>query len=349
MGVMMKINKHIEIVRSSKSGLSSLSQESSDAIFSVLNKNYGKVGVTIVDDLAGLEALVSKQPDLVFLGMKFIPNGADRIWLTTFLDQHGIAYTGSAQAAHSQEYDKATAKQCIIDAGLETAPFSVAKQDAQSTIDKIDLDYPLFVKPLNGGGGSGIDGASVVYNHMQLRSKVRAIAVSLRADSLIEQYLPGREFSVAILKNESGTVFSVMPLELIAPITNGVQLLSRDVKSANAEKSVAVTDLAIKSQIEKLALDAFNALGARDYGRIDIRLDKYGRPNFLEANLIPSLIAGYGSFPKACVINIGLGYEPMILRIVRLSLIRGLNLKGVAKPPVAIPALGSLEPAIATI
>jgi len=66
-------------------------------------------------------------------------------------------------------------------------------------------------------------------------------------------------------------------------------------------------------------------LGARDYGRIDIRLDATGTPHFLEANLIPSLISGYGSFPKACVMNIGLEYEPMIMRIANLGLSRNID------------------------
>lgn len=81
-----------------------------------------------------------------------------------------------------------------------------------------------------------------------------------------------------------------------------------------------------------LALASFHALGARDYGRIDIRLDSDGVANFLEANLIPSLISGYGSFPKACELNIGLEYEPMIISITELGLIRNLNTKAVIEP-----------------
>ncbi len=78
----------------------------------------------------------------------------------------------------------------------------------------------------------------------------------------------------------------------------------------------------LRDQICVLALDIFHTLGASDYGRIDIRLDEFGTPHFLEANLLPSLIAGYGSFPKACLLNNNLDYDSMLLNIVNLALNR---------------------------
>jgi D-alanine-D-alanine ligase len=81
-------------------------------------------------------------------------------------------------------------------------------------------------------------------------------------------------------------------------------------------------DSDLKTSISTFALDIFRALGARDYGRIDIRLDGSGIPNFLEANLIPSLITEYGSFPKAYKINQGVDYKEMINNIALLGLSR---------------------------
>ena len=114
-----------------------------------------------------------------------------------------------------------------------------------------------------------------------------------------------------------------MPIELIAPLNDkDTRILSGKVKSSNTEQAIAVTDAAVKSVVSELALDVFTALGARDFGRIDIRMDDQGVPHFLEANLIPSLISGYGSFPKACLLNLGLDYEPMIMNIAQLGLAR---------------------------
>jgi D-alanine-D-alanine ligase len=330
---MNKINKHIEIVRSTGKGLSSMSQESSDAILAVLDKHYARVGVSIVNTLSDLEALVARKPDLVFLGMKFVPQDhalgladPNKIWITGYLDEHGISYTGSNQMAHELELNKPLAKQCVLDAGLNTSRFYVARQNQPQPRDSMPLLFPLFIKPTSRGGGLGVDGFSVANNFDELESKVLSLSTDLQSDSLVENYLPGREFSVAILKDEHSAEFLVMPLELIAPLgKQGTRLLSGQVKSSNAERVVEVTDEIIKAKVTTLAINVFHALGARDYGRIDIRMNKAGTPQFLEANLLPSLISGYGSFPKACVLTMGLDYEPMILGIVRLGLVRNLD------------------------
>jgi len=302
-----------------------MSQASADAIFEVLSRHYVNVGMTIINDLADLEALVAAGPDLVFLGMQFIST-PQRVWLSDYFDEYDIAYTGSPQTAHELERNKPLAKQRVLDAGLKTAAYCVINQDQLATQSDIQLAFPLFIKPTNKGGGLGVSSDSVARNFTQLQSKAQSISTTFRTDSLIEEYLPGREFSVAILKDESSGYYLSMPIELIAPSdANGDRLLSGPVKASNAEQALPVTDRIMKSAVADLALAVFHALGARDYGRIDIRLDTAGTPHFLEANLIPSLIDGYGSFPKACALNGGLQYEQMILSITNLGLSSGLR------------------------
>ncbi len=329
---MTKINKHIEIVRSSKNWLSSMSLESSNAIFNVLKNHYTNVSITTVNNLSDLKKLVKNKPDLVFLGMKFISideilrlEDPSKIWITQYLKDHKIAHTGSTQFAHELEFNKSLAKKRIIKAGLKTSPFYVVKQNCSQIREDKSLIFPLFIKPINRGGGLGIDSDSVVHNFEELCLKVRLISKRLHTDSLIEEYLPGREFSVAILKDRIKEGYHIMPIELVShPDKYGRLLLSKKVKESNIERVLVVTDQSIKSKITDLSIKAFHALGARDYGRIDIRLDKNGTPHFLEANLIPSLINGYGSFPKACMLNINLEYEAMILNIVKLALSRSI-------------------------
>ena len=328
---MIKINKHIEIVTSSDTRFSSMSKGSYNKILSVLKKYYTNVGVSIVNNLDDLETLVLKRPDLVFLGIKFLPSDnslgledPNKIWISSYLDRYGIEYTGSGKITHEMDFNKHLAKQCVLDAKLSTSAFHVIdKNQKQIREDNISLRFPLFIKPTNRGGGIGINSKSVVYNIDELRLKVNSISNIFNSDSLIEEYLPGREFSVAILKNENSEKFSLMPIELIAPLNkSGTRLLSKKIKSSNTESVIKVTDENIKSRVSNIAMDVFSALSARDYGRIDIRLDRFGHPQFLEANLIPSLIDGYGSFPKACMINLGVNYENMIIKIVNLGLSR---------------------------
>lgn len=330
---MTKMNKHIEIVSSSKSSLSSMGKVSRGAVLAVLAKHYNDVRITIIDNLSDLEALVERRPNLVFLGMKFVPIDHDlgiqdpnKIWITKYLDEYGIAYTGSDQMAHELERNKPLAKQRVLEAGLNTSKFYVARQNQPQHEDSMSLTFPLFIKPTSRGAGQGIDSDSVANNFDQLHSKVHSIATDLQSDSLVEEYLPGREFSVAILKDEHSSQFSLMPIELIAPLDkHGLRILSKQVKSTDTESFAEVTDKNIKARVTELAIDVFHALGARDYGRIDIRLDRTGTPHFLEANLIPSLINGYGNFPKACLLNINLSFESMILSIVGLGLARNVD------------------------
>jgi D-alanine-D-alanine ligase len=326
----MLINKHIEIVSSTEAGLSSMSKGSREAVFSVLSRHYKKVGITIVNSLADLDVLAAKSPDLVFLGMKFIPMNSglgwqdpDKIWLADYLDEHGIPYTGSNRQAHELELNKHLAKQRVLDNGLSTSPFYLALQNQPGATNISGLKYPLFVKPANRGGGLGIDSDSVVYNSDSLKAKIASITADHQSDSLVEEYLPGREFSVAIMQDLYSAEFSLMPLELIAPMDKrGARLLSAAVKSADTESFIEIADEILKSKVTTLAIQVFDALGARDYGRIDIRLNAANQPQFLEANLIPSLLDGYGNFPKACMLNAGVDYESMLINIVGLALKR---------------------------
>lgn len=304
-----------------------MSEKSCESIYNVLVKSYSHVDISIVNNLEDLKDLINSRPDLVFLGMKFIPTNtgllSSKIWISKYLDDNNVIYTGSGKSAHELEYNKHLAKQRMINFGIQTSPFYIIKHnDTQEKYNNM-LRFPVFIKPTNRSGGMGIDSDSVAYNFEDLYFKVNLISTKLRSDSIVEEYLPGREFSVAILKNHHSNRFSVMPIELIAmPDKNGISMLSKKVKSSNSECVKEVTDNIIRSNIMELSMRAFNALGARDYGRIDIRMNENGIPQFLEANLIPSLIDKYGSFPKACMLNISLGYEQMILNIVKLALNR---------------------------
>ena len=355
----MKINRHIEIVRSGIRELNYMSRSSCDSIAVVLARQYAHVGITVIRDAADLETLVTRRPDLVFLGAECIPSDPalgmsdpDMLWIAQHLDDAGITFTGSGHIAHRLGRDKALAKQCVLDAGLTTSAYCVIRQGQQIQAD-VRLTYPLFVKPTSRGGGLGIDSDSVTNNFEQLRAKALSIAAGLQSDALVEEYLEGREFSVAILKHEHGQHYAVMPLELIAPKDiRGARILSSSVKSANTEQAIAVTDEAVRTMVNALALRTFNALGARDYGRIDIRLDRSGTPHFLEANLMPSLISGYGSFPKACALNANLDYESMILRIVYIRAIQDYEIvpvtstNSIHRPAGVYPHLGTtFEPA----
>src|SRR5205085_2829600 len=121
----------------------------------------------------------------------------------------------------------------------------------------------------------------------------------------------------------------------------GDRLLSKVVKREDQEVVVPVLEPILRAKVTSAALRFFDALEARDYGRIDLRLDATVTPHFIEANLIPSLLEGYGSFPKACLLNIGMDYETMLLSIVRLGFTRkpALSLELSPQDDLLVPAI----------
>lgn len=321
-----------------------MSHTSRKAIQQVLSKHYAKVGITLINNRLDLERLLSIKPDLVFLGMKFLPMHPDigfsdpeKIWMSDYLSDNGIACTGSSSPAHELELSKPLAKQCVIDAGLKTSPYYVAKMHAKLYQEDIPLTYPLFIKPVDRGGGDGVDSQSYAINFSELQTKVASITSTIGSNSLIEEYLPGREISVAIIKDENSHAYTAMPIERIVPDdARGLKILSPDIKHADAGLSIAVTDDYVGAKVSELAINTFHALGAQDYGRIDIRLDENGTPTFLEANLLPSLIDGNGNFPKAYVLNTQSSYESMLLRIVRMGLRRSIS-SHIENTDIALP------------
>lgn len=318
----MRQNLHIEIVRTDNPEFSSMNRRSCGFVYDILSQHYLHVGVTTIDGIDDLNALVAKQPDLVFMGMKRVPAAdyADDIWLSEYFSAREISYTGSPHAAVGLELNKQKAKAVIQLAGLPTAPFFTSVPGQHNDTASLPLHFPLFVKPVHAGGGEGIADDSVVHTYAQFKQKVSDIYTKFRSASLVEKYLTGREFSVAILGNVEDHQ-SIMPIEIITEQNNnGDRILGWKVKTADSETVVAVSDPVIRATLIKLARNMFLAIGARDIGRIDIRMDAEGNGYFLEANLIPGMSNTGGYFWQAYKLNEHNDYESMILRITELGL-----------------------------
>ncbi len=315
---------YIEVVGSSNPRLNAMAPDARETVLAVLRQKYAKVGVTIVDDMGGLEELVAKKPDLVILGMKLVLldpslayDDSPKMWLSDYLEEHGIAYTGSDTTALTVEFDKPVAKQMVIDAGLQSSAYFISS--IKQPVFAHNLEFPLFVKPTNRGDSKGIDEMSVVYSQAELEAKITAIHTECSSDALVEEYLTGREFSVAVIRQAGTGNLLAMPIEITSPAdTKGNTFLSEAVKDADSERVLAVDDTLLKDKLNALAVGVFEALGSRDYGRIDMRLDAFGAPSFIEANLMPGL-SDHGYLLRCFAINEGISYEDMILSVADLG------------------------------
>ncbi len=326
----MKINKHIEIVRTNILSCSSMSHTSAIKIQEILSRHYTNVTVSVVNNLIDLELIVRSKPDLVFLGLKRLElvlknNKLTEIWLANYLEKNQISYTGSRAAAVQFDFDKASAKEIVSSVGIPTANSFTTLPNDYTHANGLPLNFPLFIKPLSTGGGNGVDPQSVVRSFSEYEIKVSEIFEKFGAKSLVEEYLTGREFSVAILDDISGGEPMLMPIEIITePNINGDRVLGSRVKIEDHELVIGVNNNHIKNEICKLALAAYRALGGRDLARIDIRMDKDGKANFLGANFVPG--PGTRYFAGACQINLDIAYEAVLLKIVGLGLSRNQRL-----------------------
>ncbi len=327
----MKINKHIEIARTTNRKFSSMGAKACQRIVDGLSQRYDNVGVTIVNNLPDLDSLIARQPDLVFLGLKRLPYAGDLfdesiadVWLSEHLEQSGINYTGATVSAMKMDFNKERAKARVRLADLPTAHSFVAIPGQYPTVHDLPLPFPLFIKPLNGGGSKGIGIDSVVRNYAEFQAKVEAVYIINNSSSLVEQYLEGREFSVAIMDSHFPDSPLVMPIEIITTENSrGDRILGSTVKFDDNELVVTIDDSATHTAVSTLAEDVYRTLGGRDLGRIDIRMDSEGKAHFLEANFMPA--PGTRYFAGAFEANEGTTYEEILFNLVHVALARTIT------------------------
>ena len=207
------------------------------------------------------------------------------------LEAYDIPYVFSDPLTLALTLDKAMTKRVVRDAGVPTADFAVIESDAD--IAKVMLPFPLFLKPVAEGSGKGVDARSLVSDRGQLESVARDLLARFRQPVLVEEFLPGREFTVGITGTGAGA--SVLGVSEIVPKDKYVgQAYGYENKSDWEDKLsiVPVTD-ADADAAGAVALAAWKVLRCRDGGRADVRLDKTGKPRFIEVNPLAGIRPGY--------------------------------------------------------
>ena len=320
-----KINKKIEILIVPKPRNLQRNQKNvaivwdEHAILKILQSAYANVIITNIKTENDLKRLAQRKPDLVFSGVKYFDFNDRTIWLNDYLEIHGIAYMASGRQALQNEHDKSRAKEIIQQAKVKTASFFTTEPGEHTSEAALPIAFPLFIKPVTGGDSRGVDCNSVVYDFTSFTAKVLDIKNKQKSSSLVETYLSGKEYSVAILEDSLTGNIKAMPIEIIVPKNNnGHCILDYNIKKLDEEKVIAVTNSKIFNQLSILAKKAFAALGGKSLGRIDIKMNEQGEAYFIEANLMPGLKKGY--FYRACRLNLDLSYPEMILLIARNGL-----------------------------
>ena len=279
---------------------------------------------------ACLDEVAKRKPDLVMLAVKYVPvEDGDDIWLSDYFSQHKINFTGSSREVLKFDSNKVLAKLHLTNKGIKTARYFIATPGQYKTEGELPIAFPLFVKPLDAANGNGIDDLSFVSNFTDYESKVMSLYKTFNQPVLAEEYLDGREFTVAVIKTVDEKLI-VSAVEVIPPISaHGLRILGAQAKKDDSEKIIEILDNEVKDRVMTLAVEAFNALGVRDFGRIDIKTNNHGECFFMEANLVPGMTYGSSYFPQACNIANNFTYR----KVVELMMQGGLDRVSSTVPP----------------
>jgi len=315
----------IEIITTSNNDLKETGFGTLKACTSVLNviaREGHIVRVAVCETKDDLDNVVQREPDLVILAVKYISfKSEEDIWLTDYFSENNINYMGSLRETLKFDSNKLLAKAYLRSKGIKTANYFIATPGEYKCEADLPVKFPLFLKPMDAANGNGVDDLSFVDNFSSFESKVLSLYELFDLPVLVEEYLDGREFTVAILNTlHEGLIVS--PIEIVPPeSTGGLRILGQKVKTEDSEELKEIMDIVLKKRISRLAVDAFINLGGRDFGRVDIKSRKNGDCYFLEANLVPGMTEGSSYFPKACEIDGGYTYD----KVVSLLLEKGLS------------------------
>lgn len=288
--------------------------------------------LTVCESTRDLDAIVARKPDLVFLAAKYLPiKNGESIWFSDFFAKHKITFSGSERKTLEYDSDKVLAKVHLKNMGIKTAHHFTAIPNQYSCQDELPLNFPLFVKPIDAANGNGIDDLSFVNTFAEFEAKVLSIHALYNQPTLIEEYLVGREFTVAIICNSVGQM-TTSSIEVLPPESSaGLRILGQEVKQQDTECLIAIGNDEDTRKVNMLAEAAFLGLGARGFGRIDIKMNNSGQCFFMEANLIPGMTLGTSYFPKAHEIANNLSYDEVVCLMLEECLSRSITEKAINK------------------
>ncbi len=292
-----------------------------DALASAIERNGHRVD-RIGNARQLTERLVQNDRwDLVFNICEGLRGLGREAQVPAILDLYEIAYTFSDPLVMSVSLHKGMTKAVLRDAGIPTPRYRVIddKNDANGTAtDGQDLAFPVFAKPVAEGTGKGVTPASKVKSLDELWPTCEALLARYKQPALVEEYLPGREFTVGLVgTGREGKVIGTLEIVLLDSAEPEVYSY---VNKENCEELVEYRPVhadrdAEVAAAEQIALAAWKALGCRDAGRVDMRSDAAGKPQFIEVNPLAGLHPEHSDLPMICT-AIGMPYDELIRQII---------------------------------
>lgn len=295
---------------------------------------------------AGLEAfskaISAATPDALIFNLceGAFSRSAFEMNVAALLELYGSRFTGSPPMALGLALDKGMAKDILKSRGIPTPNYAVMDR-APETLPE-GLEFPLIVKPLREDASVGIDSNAVVSSLDALRGRVEFILKNHFQPAIVEEYIDGREFNIAVLGNGADKK-ALPPSEILfvdfpegkpriccyeAKWVEESPFFRKTVPSCPADVPEA-----LREELQAVALQAYGIIGCRDYARVDMRLSRDGKIKVLEVNPNPDISsdAGFARAAKAY----GLEYPDLVAAIVNAAEARYKGADTRAKPVAA--------------
>jgi D-alanine-D-alanine ligase len=310
------------------------SKETIDAVAAALSALGEVIHLEANEDFP--ERLRDAKPDIVF-NIAEGQHGVNReAHVPAICEFFRIPYSGSDPLTLSLCLDKARAKETLSYHGIPTPRFFVVRDMADLAAragKEPSLPLPLFAKPIHEGSSKGITERNFCRTVAELDAQVAFLLETYGQPVVVEEYLPGAEFTCAVLGN--GRTAKVLPIvgmnfeslpDGALPIYGfeAKWIWDRPERPLKMFDCPADIDAALARAIERVTLDAYAALGCRDWSRIDVRLDASGEPNLVEVNPLPGILpnpADNSCFPKAARAA-GMSYDELIQSCLKLAAAR---------------------------
>lgn len=302
------------------------SEETINAVKSALEA--GGHDVTLIEcDTDAYEKLKALRPDFVFNVAEGLNGSSRESQIPSMLEMLDIPFTGSDSVTTGICHDKSRCKEILSYYKIPNTKFFIT--DAIHKINE-KITFPKFVKPLHEGSSKGIYNSSVVNNSSELRNEILRIKECYNQPSLVEEYLTGKEFTVAMMGNgENVKVLPLVEINLDSVPEGFNKIYSYEVKwffdtresQLDIFRCPAEIDSQLYKQIEEVCSDAYKMLRLRDWARIDVRLDKNNVPNIVEINPLPGILpdpADNSCYPKAAR-EAGMDYNTMINAVLNCA------------------------------
>lgn len=301
-----------------------------DQIERALRENGHESKRLVVDDKVEplVSALTRDKPDLIFnIAESFGGKSALESNVAALLNLLQMRYTGSSPAGLILAGDKTLTKKVLSFHGILTARFATV---FRGNVDWAgDIDFPLILKPPQEDASLGITQKSIVHDVKELLETISSLQTEFQSPVLAEEFIDGREFYVGVIGNSN-----VQPLPLIeldfSKFPKGLPKIAswsakwgEDGEGKGAEfagtESVFPTDVSedLTARIQKVAVDAFQALRLRDYARVDLRVTPAEKIYVIEVN--PNCYLEEKSEFASAAKKSGIEYPALINRIVELA------------------------------